>query len=80
MASTLYIYRRCCAKIQRQRNIQSLMAFRRGRTRTNDASNARSHEVIEDFEIVKSEARMESSPTAALSSHVRSIGLGLRAD
>jgi hypothetical protein len=58
--STRFTCRRCCAKIQRQRNIESLLAFRHGRARTNEAPAA-----IENFEVAKSETRTASSPSAA---------------
>jgi len=57
--STRYTCRRCCARIQRQRNIESLLAFRNGRARPNDELSARALEVIEPFEIANSVERME---------------------
>jgi hypothetical protein len=50
---TRYTCRRCCAKIQRQSDIQSLMAFRHGRVRPNEALSGRPPEAIENFEIAK---------------------------
>jgi len=52
--STRYTCRRCCARIQRQRNIESLMSLRYGRPRLAEAPSGRQPAAIENFEIAKS--------------------------
>lgn len=45
--STRYTCRRCCTKIQRQNNVQSLIAFRRGHAHTNEPPGGRPFVAIE---------------------------------
>jgi hypothetical protein len=50
--SMCYACRRCCAKIQRQRNIQSVMAFRQGRGKLTLCASAKSGDNAYDFSAI----------------------------